>query len=103
MMNKKIFLILLVILIFAAFLRIYRITEMAPGVNQDEASIGYTAYSLLKTGSDGYGRLLLSVLLLLHRHILYMLEAIFSLHFYLLEFFFCSDHPYSITNIHYMA
>src|SRR3989344_2949761 len=57
MMNKKIFLILLVILIFAAFLRIYRITEIPPGVNQDEASIGYTAYSLLKTGSDEYGRL----------------------------------------------
>ena len=29
---------------------------MPPGVNRDEGSIGYTAYSLLTTGKDEYGR-----------------------------------------------
>ncbi len=56
-MNKKIFFIFFIILFLAAFLRIYRINDIPPGVNRDEASIGYTAYSLLKTGNDEYSRL----------------------------------------------
>jgi 4-amino-4-deoxy-L-arabinose transferase-like glycosyltransferase len=32
--------------------------QVPPGVNRDEASIGYTAYSLLHTGKDEYGRFL---------------------------------------------
>lgn len=55
-MNKKNLLIFILILIIAAFLRLYRIVEIPPGVNRDEASIGYTAYSLLQTGKDEYGR-----------------------------------------------
>ncbi len=55
-MNGKHKLFLLAILILAAFLRLYKITEVPPGVNRDEASIGYTAYSLLQTGKDEYGR-----------------------------------------------
>lgn len=55
-MNKKLAFIFLLILITAAFLRLYRITDIPPGVNRDEASIGYTAYSLLNTGRDEYGR-----------------------------------------------
>ena len=55
-MNIKHKLFLLVIILLAAFLRLYNITEVPPGVNRDEASIGYTAYSLLTTGKDEYGR-----------------------------------------------
>ncbi|MEK7129777.1 MAG: hypothetical protein AAB803_02045 [Patescibacteria group bacterium] len=55
-MNGRHKLILLAILLLAAFLRLYKISEVPPGVNRDEASIGYTAYSLLQTGKDEYGR-----------------------------------------------
>lgn len=47
-----------IILFAAAFLRLYQITSIPPGVNRDEASIGFTAYSLLKTGKDEYGKVL---------------------------------------------
>lgn len=57
-MTPKIRFIFLIILITAGFLRLFRITEVPPGVNRDEAAIGYTAYSLLKTGKDEYGRVL---------------------------------------------
>lgn len=57
--KKHFSLILFVVLIvLAAFLRLYRLDSVPPGVNRDEASIGFTAYSLLKTGKDEYGRLL---------------------------------------------
>ena len=56
-MNKKFVFIFLLILAVAVFLRIYRIADIPPGVNRDEASIGYTAYSILHTGRDEYGRL----------------------------------------------
>jgi len=55
-MNKKLLLIFLVIFFIAVFLRLFNITNIPPGANRDEASIGYTAYSLLKTGNDEYGR-----------------------------------------------
>lgn len=56
-MTKKSVFIFLIIVFVAAILRIYRIDSVPPGVNRDEASIGYTAYSILKTGRDEYGRL----------------------------------------------
>ncbi len=56
-MSRKIVLVFVVILFLAAFLRLYRLDSVPPGVNQDEASIGYTAYSILHTGKDEYGRL----------------------------------------------
>ena len=55
-MTKKTVFIFLAIIILAAVLRFYKITEIPPGINRDEGSIGYTAYSLLKTGMDEYGR-----------------------------------------------
>lgn len=55
---KKEWILYVVILCVAAFLRLYNLSSIPPGVNQDEASIGYTAYSLIKTGNDEYGRLL---------------------------------------------
>jgi len=48
--------LLIAIIIIAAVLRLYRINEIPPGVNRDEAAIGYTAYSLMTTGRDEYGK-----------------------------------------------
>ncbi len=50
---KKIILIL--ILIFAAFLRLYRLSDYPMGLNADEAALGYNAYSLMLTGRDEHG------------------------------------------------
>ena len=55
-MNKKYFLILLITLL-AFSLRFYKITEVPPSLNWDEASIGYNAYSILETGRDEWGKL----------------------------------------------
>lgn len=55
--NKKI-LILIVILIIATGLRLYKIDSIPSGLTWDEASLGYNAYSILKTGRDEYGSLL---------------------------------------------
>jgi 4-amino-4-deoxy-L-arabinose transferase-like glycosyltransferase len=47
---------LALILVFALLLRIWGLTITPPGFNWDEASVGYSAYSLLKTGHDEFGR-----------------------------------------------
>ncbi|QQG41077.1 MAG: glycosyltransferase family 39 protein [Candidatus Levyibacteriota bacterium] len=56
MKQKYLFFLFFIILFSAAFLRLYKLGEVPPGPNRDEASIGYTAYSLLQTGKDEYGR-----------------------------------------------
>lgn len=50
---KKI--VLSLILILAALLRFYGLNEAPPSASLDEASIGWNAYSVLKTGSDEFG------------------------------------------------
>lgn len=50
--------ILIIILSLALFLRLYRITEVPPGIDWDEAAVSYNAYSILKTARDEYGQLL---------------------------------------------
>lgn len=52
-MKIKIFLFL--ILVLSLFLRVYNLDKNPPGFFCDEASIGYSAYSILKTGRDEYG------------------------------------------------
>src|SRR3989344_1656359 len=52
--NYKIFLILIVL--FAAFVRLIFSNQSPPSLNWDEASLGYNAYSILKTGKDEWGR-----------------------------------------------
>lgn len=42
-------------MILAFVLRIYRVTSDPPSLNWDEVSIGYNAYSVLKTGKDEWG------------------------------------------------
>lgn len=57
-MDKKIFSLLFLIVTVAFFLRIYKVTEIPPSLNWDEVSIGYNAYSVLKTGRDEWGQFL---------------------------------------------
>jgi len=47
--------ILGLILALAFFLRFYKITSVPPSLNWDEVSIGYNAYSILKSGRDEWG------------------------------------------------
>lgn len=43
------------IFVLASSVRIVNLSNVPPGINRDEAALGYTAYSLLKTGRDEYG------------------------------------------------
>lgn len=52
-MAKKIILAVAVFLTF--FLRFYQLGQIPQGINVDEASYGYDAYSLAKTGKDMWG------------------------------------------------
>jgi hypothetical protein len=47
--------IIIGILVLAAFLRLYNLSHVPPSPSLDEVSIGYNAYSILKTGADEYG------------------------------------------------
>ncbi len=49
--------ILIAILVLAAILRLWSLGSVPPSTSMDEASIGYNAYSLLKTGGDEYKEL----------------------------------------------
>ncbi len=56
-MNKyKSLIILFFIVILAAVLRFWDLGKNPPGINLDEAAIGWNAYSILKTGRDEYGQ-----------------------------------------------
>jgi 4-amino-4-deoxy-L-arabinose transferase-like glycosyltransferase len=59
-MGNRLFRIILVILIVgvAFTLRFYKVTQDPPSLNWDEVSIGYNAFSILKTGRDEWGKLL---------------------------------------------
>ena len=50
--------ILLSIVGFAFGLRFYKVWDNPPALSWDEVSIGYNAYSILKTGKDEHGRFL---------------------------------------------
>lgn len=54
-LKKKEVLSLLLIMVLAPFLRLYKFTQIPPGLNQDEAAAAYEAYSLLLTGADRWG------------------------------------------------
>src|SRR3989338_8665982 len=56
MMKHKIYIVLSLIVILAFFLRFYKVTEIPPALNWDEVSIGYNAYSILKTGKDEWNQ-----------------------------------------------
>jgi len=50
--------ILILILLGAALLRLWQLGSIPPSLTPDEASLGYNAYSILKTGKDEYGKVL---------------------------------------------
>ena len=52
---KKDIVILIFLVILASFLRLWQLQTFPPGFSADEATIGYNAYSILKTGADEYG------------------------------------------------
>ncbi len=56
-LNKKltIYIILILIVLIGTSLRFYRLGINPPSLTWDEASLGYNAYSILKTGADEYG------------------------------------------------
>ena len=47
--------LVIIIICIAIFLRLYKLDSIPPGLSQDETSIGYNAYSLIKTGKDEHG------------------------------------------------
>lgn len=49
---------IVIILLIAVFLRFYKLGSIPPHLTPDEASLGYNAYSILKTGRDEYGEIL---------------------------------------------
>ena len=53
-LKTKYFLIL--VLLIAIFLRFWNLGGVPPSASMDEASIGYNAYSILKTGLDEFGQ-----------------------------------------------
>lgn len=55
---KKSLLFLAIIVLIAAFLRMYRLGENPPSLYWDEASLGYNAYAILTTGHDEHGEFL---------------------------------------------
>lgn len=55
-MSKLNTVVLIFILLLAFCLRIYGINSVPPALNWDEVSIGYNAYSILKTGKDEWGK-----------------------------------------------
>jgi len=61
-MNKKILIILMLIVVIASFLRIWQIDKVPISPDWDEVALGYNAYSILHTGRDEYGKFLPIVL-----------------------------------------
>jgi 4-amino-4-deoxy-L-arabinose transferase-like glycosyltransferase len=68
-------LILLLIISFALFLRIYQLGQIPNGLFCDEAATGYDAFSLLKTGKDSHGNFLP---ILINRHNTDNAEAMYT-------------------------
>jgi 4-amino-4-deoxy-L-arabinose transferase-like glycosyltransferase len=58
-LNKKVvllnFFLIFAIIFLSFFLRFYKLGVNPPSLDWDEASLGYNAYSILKTGADEYG------------------------------------------------
>ncbi len=50
--------VLVLIVVLAFFLRVYKVNAIPPSLSWDEVSIGYNAYFILKTGRDEHGRFL---------------------------------------------
>ncbi len=62
MKKKNIWIILGIIIIIAAFLRLWQLGNVPPSPDWDEAALGYDAYAILHTGRDEFGKFLPVVL-----------------------------------------
>jgi 4-amino-4-deoxy-L-arabinose transferase-like glycosyltransferase len=51
-----VFLVLIVIIIGASFLRLYKLTEVPPSISWDEAAVGYNAWTIGNYGKDEWGQ-----------------------------------------------
>src|SRR3990170_6052123 len=49
---------IILIVLIAAVLRLWKLDNIPPHLTPDEAALGYNAYSILKTGKDEYGEFL---------------------------------------------
>lgn len=57
-MNKKLLIVTFTAILFlGTFLRFYQLGKIPGSLEWDEASYGYNAYSILKTGQDEYGKM----------------------------------------------
>lgn len=57
-MKKRIFLILIAIVVLGGWLRFWQLTSHPVSLTIDELGVAYNSYSILKTGRDEHGRLL---------------------------------------------
>lgn len=55
---KRTKLVLILIILLAAFLRLYKLGSVPPSLYWDEASLGYNAFSILRTARDEHGQFL---------------------------------------------
>lgn len=55
MSKNLVFFLISLVFLLAIFLRFYKLGEIPPSLDWDEASLGYNAYTILKTGRDEYG------------------------------------------------
>jgi hypothetical protein len=58
MNDMKLKILFILIFLLAFIIRVYHLDLVPTGLNRDEAALGYTAYSILKTGRDEYGKVL---------------------------------------------
>jgi len=57
-LNKKYRIMLLLIVLVAGFLRLYKLDQNPPALYWDEVSLGYNAYAVMTTGHDEHGEFL---------------------------------------------
>ncbi len=57
-MSKRFLILFCLTLLLSCVIRFYELPQNPEGFDQDEASFGYNAYSILKTGRDEYGKFL---------------------------------------------
>lgn len=57
-MTKKIFIFLILIIIIASGLRLWKLGEVPSSPDWDEVALGYNSYSIMQTGKDEYGEFL---------------------------------------------
>ena len=54
-MKNKVKVVLFIIILLAAFLRIYKLDQVPVSLNWDEAAFGYNAYTIANWGKDEWG------------------------------------------------